>query len=494
MVAVAGIPGEACEYGLDNHYATPSHESHMSRAPPPLTNSHYNTAPIVSSKLGVSTMAWPNPGALPIVAAVYKASSLLNGKDKGYINDDLITNGNSSAHMRDSSHYQQSGFQLWKCLKTACECVCLFEKMLLLVLIVDARKVKGDLYRSFDNECVDSGGSSSTSNQSSGGGSSSSGSGSGKKQQNTNSNRSGSSSSSSQRSGSGSSQRGVGGGGTGMGGGRTLSGSSDDSSDDGDDDHNKRPRQQLNKEPKSKPDFDDEDDEETDSADEGGEDQSPREMTVDMSSPLSVHNDNGGSVSSHGVGLGVGEGGGEGKGQEGRRGRNNICSLPLLGSSGSGTNSNRFSTASMSGGATVESITLKEGMAGSSRITLVSSTQINSPVNMAVGYGVPVLAATDSDGLMATTAAVGAASSSSVPSSELGTPTQDSPPPHLGGRDTPGTPQAMSPEISTNPQVRQFNMNMHGIVEFPRALYLNICEPCASLNHEIFIFLGLPRT
>ena len=459
VVAVAGIPGEACEYGHDNHYATPSPESHMSRAPC-LTNIHYrNTGTIVPSKLGVSTMAWPNPGTLPIVAAGYNAASLLNGKDKSYKNDDLIADGNSTAHLRDNGHYQQSGFQLWKCLKTTCECVCLFEKMLLLVLIVSAREVKGD----FDNECVDSGGSSLSPNQGSGGGgSSSSGSGSGKKQQNTNSNRSGSSSSSSQRSGSGSSQRG--GGGMGMGGGRTLSGSSGDSSDDGDDDHNKRPHQQLNKEPKSKPDFDDEDDEETDSADEGADDGSPRDMTLDTSSPQSAHNDNGGSMSSHGVGLGgVGEGGGgEGKSQEGRKGRNNIGNLPLLGSGGSGTNSDRFSTTSMSGGATVESITLKEGMAGSSRITtttFISSSQIDSPVNMAVGYGVPVLAATDGDGLITTTAAVGAASSSSVPSSELGTPTQDSPSPpsHLGGRVTPGTPQPMSPETTANPQVRQFS-------------------------------------
>ena len=460
VVAVAGIPGKACEYGLDNHYATPSHESYNSNRAPPSTNSNYSTAPIVpnpvTSRLLVSsqpTMAKPNSGALAIVASIYKAVSLLNGKDKGYKNNYLITNGNSTAHMRDNSHYQQSGFQLWKCLKMVCECVCLFEKMLLLVLIVGARKVKSDMC--FDNKCVDSGGSSSSSNQGSGGGSSSSGSGSGKKQQNTNSNRSGSSSSSSQRSGSGSSQRG-GGSGTGMGGGRTLSGSSGDSSDDGDDDHNKRPRQQLNKEPKSKPDFDDEDDEETDSADEGGDDHSPSAMTLELNSPPSIQNDNGGPMSSHG-GLGLGEGG-EGKGQEGRRGRNNLSNLPLLGGGSSGTSSSRFST-SMSGGATVESITLKEGIAGGSRIattTLISSSQINSPVNMAVGYGVPVLAATDGDGLMTTTAAVGATSSSSVPNSELGTPTQDSPspPPHLGGRDTPGTPRAMSPEITPNPQVK----------------------------------------
>ena len=92
-----------------------------------------------------------------------------------------------------------------------------------------------------------------------------------------------------------------------------------------------------------------------------------------------------------------------------------------------------------SGGATVESIILKEGVAGSAgsgcRIAttiLISSSQINSPINMAVGYGVPVpvLAATDSDGLMTNSATVvsgGAlASSSSVPNSEL---TQDSPSP-----------------------------------------------------------------
>ena len=261
----------ACdEYGLDNHYATtPSHESHKSNNwIPPSTSysySHCNTpSPIVldlvDSKLLTSshdqpTMACPCPGAPAIVAdSVYKAISLLNGKDESYTNDDLIaTGGNSSAHKRDSGHshyHQQSDFQLWKCLKTACECVCLFEKMLLLVLIVGARKTKKSVVCCLDdNECVESGGSSLIINQAAAGGSSSSGSGSGKKQQNTNSNRSGSSSSSSQRSGSGSSQRG--GGGTGMGGGRRLVGSSGDSSDDDDDDdHNRRPRHQLNKEPK----------------------------------------------------------------------------------------------------------------------------------------------------------------------------------------------------------------------------------------------------
>ena len=503
MVSVtAGISSQtgkaaavACdEYGLDNHYSTtPSHESHKSNDwIPPLTSYSYShcNAPspivldLVDSELLTSshdqpTMACPCPGAPAIVVdSVYKAISLLNGKDESYTNDDLIaTGGNSTAHKRDSGHghyHQQSDFQLWKCLKMACECVCLFEKMLLLVLIVGARKTKkSDVCCLDDNECIDLGGSSLITNQAAAGGSSSSGSGSGKKQQNTNSNRSGSSSSSSQRSGSGSSQRG-GGGGTGMGGGRRLGGSSGDSSDDDDDDdHNRRPRHQLNKEPKSKPDFDDDDDVETDSADEGGDDHSPRDMTLELNSPpSSIHNDNGGSVSSHGGG-GMGEGGGgEGKSQEGKRGRNNIGSLPLGGSGG--TSSSRFSTTNMSGGATVESITLKEGIAGSAgsggRIattTLISSSQINSPVNMAVGYGVPVLAATDGDGLMTnTTAVVGGgapASSSSVPNSELGTPTQDSPSPppppapHLGGgggRDTPGTPQAMSPEITPNAQVK----------------------------------------
>ena len=464
VVAVAGFSGKACEYGLDNHYATgatPSHESH-NRAPPSIVCNNTTIVPkLVASKLRVPvlpTMLRPNPGVLPIITAYYKAASLLNGKDKGNKNNDLITNGNSATHTRDNSHCQLSGFQLWKCLK-ACECVCLFEKTLLLVLIGGAQKAKSDLCQGLDNECTDSGGSSS-SGQGSGGGSS----GGGKKQQNSNSNRSGSSSSSSQQSGSGSSQRG-GGGGTGMGGGRNHSGSSGDSSDDnGDDDHNKRPpRQQPNKEPKAKIDFDDDDDDEaTDSADEGED--TPRSMTVDIS-PQSVQNDNGGSMSSHGgggvggAGGGAGEGGGGGKGQDGGagRGRSNISSLPLLG--GSGTSSSRFST-SLGGGATVEAITLKEGMAGGSiggvsgassgRITtatLVSSSQINSPVNMAVGYGVPVLAAAEGDGLMA-------AASSSMPSSELGTPTMDSPsPPPLGGRATPGTPPAMSPEITPNPQV-----------------------------------------
>ena len=518
MVTVAGIPGKACdEYGLDNHCATPPHESHSGSSSssctrvPPSTDGHCDaTAPIVpnpgaskllESSLSRTTMAWPNPQAPAIVSGAdpvyYKAASLLNGEDKSYENNDLIASGKSTTHMRDrsNSHYQQRGFQLWKCLEMACECVRLLKKMLLLVLIVGAQKVDLSDACFFDDECVDSGGSSSSSssstNQGSGGGSSSSGgSGSGKKQQNTNSTRSGSSSSSSQRSGSGSSQRGGGGGGTGMGGGGGRRLSSSDSSDDGDDDdHNKRPRQQLNKEPKPKPDFDDEeDDEETDSADEGGDDHSPSAgMTLELNSPTSAVGQNdsagGGSMSSHVGGLGVGEGGGggggEGKGQEaGRRGRHNIGSLPLIGGSGggvSGTTSStgRFSMTNMSGGATVESITLKEGIAGGggvgSRIattTLISSSQINSPVNMAVGYGVPVLAATDGDGLINTTAAVvgaggvGVASSSSVPNSELGTPTQDSPSPpspnhHLGrGRDTPGTPQAMSPEIAPNPQVK----------------------------------------
>ena len=108
---------------------------------------------------------------------------------------------------------------------------------------------------------------------------------------------------------------------------------------------------------------------------------------------------------------------------------------------GSGGSVSRFS--SVSSGATVEAITLKEGVAGGriTTSTLVSGSQISSPVNMAVGYGVPVLATTENDTIMAPTSA-------SIPGSELGTPTMDSPsPPTLGGRETPGTPLQCHPKL-----------------------------------------------
>lgn len=390
---------------------------------------------------------------------------VLNGKRKVY-KDHSVESSKFTAHMG----VKCCGCQLDifsrqpKCLKQNRERNCFLKA--LLKLLVHAQRIKNacDLYHHGD-KCVDSGSSSSSGGQGSGGSSSSS-----KKQQSGGSgggsggsgNRSGSSSSSSQRSGSGSSQRGR----TGMGG-RTHSGSSDSSDDNGDDDHNKRPRPQPNKEPKSKLDVsDDDDDEATDSADEGadeGADDTPRSMMVDVS-PQSVQNDNGTSMSSQGGGVGEGgakeqgssnasSGGGGGVGSE-RRNLSNLAGLPLSSgggsTSGAAGGSGRFSSVG-TGGGTVESITCIAG-GGGGRIgtsTLVASSQIGSPGDInVVGYGGPVLAAPEGDGLIAP-------NSTSIPGSELGTPTMDSPsPPHLGGRDTPGTPPPMSPEVAPTAQVR----------------------------------------
>ena len=442
------------EYRLDSHYPFQgSHDSQETTTP-----SYYNENSTVSNNRApfISTLAktvLPSSTQQPMEQPSTKvestmltlsyppsplSSSFLLVVEKCNKVHENVNSGtpDHTTHTGESGDCQQNVSQQWKCLKPSQQAR-LFEA--LFSLLVGAQKIKNicsSYHQSDSDKCVDSGGSSS-SGQGSGGSSSS-----GKKQQN---NRSGSSSS--QRSGSGSSQR----GGTGMGG-RTHSGSSDSSDDNGDDDHNKRPRPQPNKEPKSKMDVsDDDDDEETDSADEGadeGADDTPRSMMVDVS-PQSVQNDNGSSsVSSQGGGGGGGGGtkeqssssGGGGGGSGGR----NIASfggLPLLVSSGP-AGSSRFS--SVSSGGTLESITLKEGIAGGGMIgttTLIAS----SPVNLAVGYGAPKLAATENDSLIAPV-------STSVPGSELGTPTMDSPPP-LGGRETPGTPPPMSPEIAPTVQV-----------------------------------------
>lgn len=439
LPVVVGECLEAREYRLNNHYHCPplceslgthsrlNYGNHVDMPKPPLAQ-----APKPPTLTSPSVTQPSNRVRSPVVTS-YFPLSLLNVKDKA------SKGACQSDGLGKSSHCQGSSVvQLWEKLNPSRRAR-LFSTLLL--LMVGVKKINGirDLYH-HSEECVDSGGSSGS------GGSSSSG----KKQQQNN--RSGSSSS--QRSGSGSSQR----GGTGMGGGRSHSGSSDSSDDNGDDDHNKRPRQQPNKEPKTKMDIsDDEDDEETDSADEG-EGGTPGNMMVVEVSPQSVQNDNDGSISSSSQGVGGGGGGvkeiggGAGVGGEsvGRRNIGSLGSLPLLGGGGSsGGGGSRFSN--VSSGGTVESITLKEGIA-SGRIeaaTLIATTsQVSSPVNMAVGYGLPVLAAPENDSLIAP-------ASSSVPGSELGTPTMDSPsPPPLGGRAaTPGTPPSMSPEIAPTAQV-----------------------------------------
>ena len=430
VVAVRGECTEPYEYKFDDsHSAAPPSIRESQGAFPP--SSGYDTiavhVPTPTPSLPTPMITATDRGALPPITTTSCPTSLLNGKGRDFKNSDTGHKGESAHIVSNDCCRQLDGFQLGERLKQPHECALLFETRPMLVAGTQKTKCVGDLQH-YLGECVDSGGSSS--GQGSSGGSSSSG----KKHQN---NRSGSSSS--QQSGSGSSQR----GGTGMGGGgrRSHSGSSDSSDDNGDDDHNKRPRRQPSKEPKPKGDLneDDDDDEETDSADEGEDDTTPRSMTVDVS-PQSVQNDNGGPLSSHGGSKEQGEGGG------GVGGRNipSLRALPFL----SGGANNRFSSGGSGG--TVESITLKEGIAGSGRIgttTLVAGPQINSPVNMAVGYGAPVLVASEGDGMIAP-------ASTSVPGSELGTPTLDSPsPPPLGGRDTPGTPPAVSPEIAPTAQV-----------------------------------------
>lgn len=249
--------------------------------------------------------------------------------------------------------------------------------------------------------CTDSGGGSS------GQGSSSSGSNKKQKNSSTSSSQRGSTSSSGQH------------GGTGMGSGRSRSGSSDSSDDNGDDE--KRPPHPRGgrKEPKDKSDFQDDDDEATDSADEGGCDDTPRSMRMDFSpqsqndsrptttnkdptSELMIYDSN--KNSSGGASMDVTSG-------NGSRGQSSIISIEPVG------------------------------------INLIKTSlpTLNSPVNMAVGYGIP---AASSENIVMDNKSL----PESNPESRTGTPTQDSPHPLEGDTTTPRTPM-LSPKITSVTQV-----------------------------------------
>ena len=450
------------EYGADNHddaflpFSIPKSRGTSTSL------SNYNTSPNKEALL--KSLPCPPPMTTqPSSHALYPSTLPLEGQDGACFESDSASK--PSREEREDRRKSQCDDLLSLKFPKPSQRARLFE--ILLLLLVGAKRIKDvcDFCCCCGNECVDSGGSSS--GQGSGGGSSSSG----KKQQ---SNRSGSSSSS-QRSGSGSSQR----GGTGMGG-RTHSGSSDSSDDNGDDDHNKRPRPPPNKEPKSKLDVSDDDDEETDSADEGPYN-TPGSMTVDVS-PQSLQNDNGGSINSQNERSGVKE-------QGGGAGRNigNLGGLPLMSSGGGsgGGSGSRFS--SVSSGATVEAITLKEGVAGG-RITtsmLVSGSQISSPVNMAVGYGAPVLAGTENDTIMAPTSA-------SIPGSELGTPTMDSPsPPTLGGEKLPAHPLQCHPKLLPLHRYSICNITGGGVISrLACRIFLSFPGPLQIVNRLMAVLSG----
>ncbi len=193
---------------------------------------------------------------------------------------------------------------------------------------------------------------------------------------------------------------------------RSFSGSSD-SSDDGKDDDDKRriPYRRKKKEPKSKPGFSDEedDDEATDSADEGRSQDTPNSMTLDFS-PQS---------------------------QKGARRRSGSKDRFRPSDIPSGLSSKtRSSNGSSSSTISVESIK------GASRSEMGAHVP-PSPVNMAVGYGVPSSAAP--------LVLEPSQSKSPMESSKellLGTPTVDSPRSLALKANSPGTPPAaMSPEI-----------------------------------------------
>lgn len=246
--------------------------------------------------------------------------------------------------------------------------------------------------------CTDSGGSSGQNSGSSGN----------KKQKN-------SSSSSHHGSSSSSGQHG-----TGMGSGRSRSGSSDSSDDNGDDDKRPRPRGNGRKEPKSKLDFpNDEDDEATDSADEGGCDDTPRSMTMDCS-PQSQN----GSRATHPNKEPPGE-------------------LPIF------DNNKNSSSMDNGGGDGVgssrgQSTIAMEPVGYDKDVNMMGT--LGSPVNMAVGYGIP--AAPESSSLIV----MDKAFPDSNPESRTGTPTLDSPRPLVDGSATPRTP-LLSPKITSVTQV-----------------------------------------
>lgn len=194
---------------------------------------------------------------------------------------------------------------------------------------------------------------------------------------------------------------------------RSFSGSSD-SSDDGkdDDDKRRRPYRRKKKEPKTKPGFSDEDDDDeaTDSADEGRSQDTPSSMMLDFS-PQSLKP-------------------GETRKRGGSKDRFRPSDLP-----------NRLSTKTRSSNGSSSSTISVESIKESNRIEMEANVP-PSPVNMAVGYGVPssaaplVLESTQSK------------SPTELSGKELGTPTIDSPRPlALKEANSPGTPPAMSPEI-----------------------------------------------
>ena len=214
-----------------------------------------------------------------------------------------------------------------------------------------------------------------------------------------------------------------------------------------------------------KPKLMDEDDEATDSADEGVEDATPNSMIMDFSPPQSNQSDTGtdgapgdsNSMSKFPSQMDVDSGGGGGGGdytssslQSAGEPKNRPTSLA--------PNINHFEGGKDTLSTPVTPLDNPQGDSGTVSIESVvpkelsnTSEPASNAINMIVGYGVPAASASPQP--------VGS-SDKSLPGSELGTPTLDSPPPIVDEKMV--TPQAtpvpitpvLSPALSLLPQVR----------------------------------------
>lgn len=267
-----------------------------------------------------------------------------------------------------------------------------------------------------------------------------------------------SSNSSSQQSGSGSRS-----GGRKHVGSCSGSGSSGEEEEEDNGDKRRRPHQGSGVGKDQKPKLVEEDDEATDSADEGvDDDATPNSMIMDFSPPQSNQSENGtehapgegGMASKFTSAMDTGGGGGSGySSQSAGETQNRPTSLAA--------NINHFE-----GGKDLLSTpatpldTTPQGDSGTVSIESVvpelsnSVEPASSAINMIVGYGVPAASAPPQPA---------SSSDKSLPGSELGTPTLDSPPPIIAEEKT-VTPQAtpatpvpvmpvLSPALSLLPQV-----------------------------------------
>lgn len=287
------------------------------------------------------------------------------------------------------------------------------------------------------------------------GGGQNSGSGSGKKSGSESSN------SSSQQSGSGSRS-----GGRKHGGSCSGSGSSGEEEDEGNGDKRRHPHQGGGSKD-LKPKLIEEDDEATDSADEGVEDATPNSMIMDFSPPQSNQSENGADHASGetsevskfttAMDKEIAGGGGGGVGYSSQPGGETLNRPTSL--------APNISINNYEGGKELLStpatpLDIPQGDSGTVSIESVAPKELshsveppNNAINMIVGYGVPAASAPPQT--------TSSSSDKSLPGSELGTPTLDSPPPVIAEEKmvqaTPATPvpvtPVLSPAISLLPQV-----------------------------------------